>query len=421
MFFTSMSKPQLHKRFTTEQVKIILQWYSDKAIDLAGARERLEISEQHFFSLLKAYRRDSQSFSIAYPERRAHNRLSVSIDGAIRSELEKEKALIENRGIPVRQYNYTAVRDEVVKQFGQQISGEVVRKRAHAWGFTTAQPPPKRHDRIVQTTAVGMILQHDASDHLWTPYAEKKWQLITTLDDYSRKLLYADFFEHQTAWAHIEAVESVVLKYGAGLAYYVDSHSIFRFVCYRDSVWYNLVNGTDDVMTQWKRVVESCGMKVWHASSPQAKGKIERPYRWLQDRIVRRCAKEGIRTIVDARVILREEVERYNAHQVHSTTKEIPDIRFERAIREGASVLKQFALPKPFTSTKDIFCLREKRVVDGYRKVSWRKYLISVPVDIPVGAEVELHIIPDVEHPEIRVWFGNCVIAIAKIQPRRQN
>lgn len=421
MFFTSMSKQQLHKRFTSEQVKIILQWYCDKAIDLAGARERLELSEQGFFRLLRKYRNDPDSFAISYPHRAAHNRFGGEIDSSIRTELEKERSLIANPAIPLKQYNYSAVRDEVMRKLGRNISDETVRSRAHAWGFTTATPPPKRHDRIVLTTAAGMIFQHDASDHLWTPYAEKKWQLITTLDDYSRKLLYADFFEHQTAWAHIQAVESVILKYGTGLTYYVDSHSIFRFVCWRDSIWYIQVKGTDDVITQWKRVVESCGMKVWHASSPQAKGKIERPYRWLQDRIVRRCAKEEIRTIADARVILREEVERYNAHQVHSTTKEIPDIRFEKSIREGTSVLKPFKLTGPYQSTKDIFCLRETRKVDGYRKILWRTCAITVPPSIPVGSEVELHIIPEPERPEVRVWFKDRIVAIAKIQPRRRN
>ena len=416
-----MSKQQLHKRFTTEQVKIILQWHCDKSLDAAGAMERLAIGERQFFKLLKDYRKNPEMFSIEYPHREAHNHLSDDVDIVIRQELEKEKSLIQNPAIPVRQYNYAAVRDEIARTVGRSITSQTIRNRAHEWGFVTTKPPPQQHDRVVQTTAVGMIFQHDASDHLWSPYAEKKWHLITTLDDYSRKLLYADFFEHQTAWAHIEAVEAVVLKYGTGLAYYVDSHSIFRFVCWRDSIWYHQVKGTDDVMTQWKRVVELCGMKVWHASSPQAKGKIERPYRWLQDRIVRRCAKEGIKTIEDGRRILQEEVLRYNAHQVHSTTKEIPDIRFERAIRENNSVLKPFTVPAPFTSTKDIFCLREKRVVDGYRKVSWRKYLLSVPADIPVGAEIELHIIPDPNEPEIRLWFKEKIIAVAKIKPRRPN
>lgn len=115
MFFTSMSKQQLHKRFTADQVKIILQWYCDKAIDLKGARERLEISEQHFFRLLKNYKEHSATFSIQYPHREAHNRLEQKTDDAIRFELEKEKSLIQNHAMPVTQYNYAAVRDELMR------------------------------------------------------------------------------------------------------------------------------------------------------------------------------------------------------------------------------------------------------------------------------------------------------------------
>ena len=62
------------------------------------------------------------------------------------------------------------------------------------------------------------------------------------------------------------------------------------------------------------------GVDVSYALSPQAKGKIERPYRWLQDRIVRTCALENITTSEECRTVLKEEVNRYNNHQVHSTT-----------------------------------------------------------------------------------------------------
>ena len=70
---------------------------------------------------------------------------------------------------------------------------------------------------------------------------------------------------------------------------------------------------------------------VTYALSPQAKGKIERPYRWLQDRIVRTCALERISSFEEARTVLKEEVHRYNHLQVHSTTGEIPAIRFDNA------------------------------------------------------------------------------------------
>jgi len=413
-----MPKTQLHKRFTTEQVKVILQWYEEKALTLADARERLEVSEQRFFQLLHAWRKDTSAFSISYPRRRAHNELPEDVDTIIREELEKDKKLIENPAMPVRQYNYAAVRDAVSRRFGTSVSAQTVRRRAREWGFATPKPPPRRHDRIVLTTAPGMLLQHDASRHLWTPYTTEHWSLITTLDDFSRKLLYAELEERETAWAHISAAESIMLTYGAGLAYYVDSLRTFRFVSHRESLWYRLVHSTDEVMTQWKRVIEVCGMKVWYATSPQAKGKIERPYRWLQDRIVRRCAKEDVHDIQGARVILRDEVTRYNDHQVHSTTKEVPSMRFDRAVREGASVFRPFKLPPPYQSTKDIFCLRETRKIDGYRRISWQKYVCEVPPHVPPGAAVELHIIPDKENPELRVWFKDRVVLVVKFKPR---
>jgi hypothetical protein len=150
---------------------------------------------------------------------------------------------------------------------------------------------------------------------------------------------------------------------------------------------------------------------VSYALSAQAKGKVERPYRWLQDRIVRTCAIEKITAINDARAVLKEELNRYNNHQVHSTTGEIPSIRFARAMKEGKSLFRPFALPKPYTSTKDVFCLRETRRVNGYRKISLSNHDIPVP-NAPLREEVEAHLIPDVERGalEVRIWWENRMV-----------
>jgi hypothetical protein len=51
----------------------------------------------------------------------------------------------------------------------------------------------------VITTTIGALMQHDASTHRWSPFAEEKWTLITSLDDYSHKLLFADFFTLETS------------------------------------------------------------------------------------------------------------------------------------------------------------------------------------------------------------------------------
>jgi len=76
------------------------------------------------------------------------------------------------------------------------------------------------------------LIQHDSSYHRWSPYVDEKWWLITSLDDYSRYMLYADIVEKETTWKHITALESVWLRHGFPFKYYVDSHSIFRLIFY---------------------------------------------------------------------------------------------------------------------------------------------------------------------------------------------
>ena len=142
-----------------------------------------------------------------------------------------------------------------------------------------------------------------------------------------------------------------------------------------------------------------------------SKGKIERPYRWLQDRIVRTCARENLTTIDEVRSVLKEELNRYNNRQVHSTTKEIPNMRFEKARKQGNSLFRPFVLPEPYTSTKDVFCLREKRRVDGYRKISFLNHQIEVP-NVPLREEVDIHLLPNTEKDilEVRIWWNNRMV-----------
>jgi hypothetical protein len=216
-----------------------------------------------------------------------------------------------------------------------------------------------------------------------------------------------NFVQKDTTWAHIEATQTLMQAYGLPLRYYVDSLRVFRFVQGRDSFWRKHVLQTDDVDTQWRKMMRVLGVDVIYALSPRAKGKVERPYRWLQDRIVRTCALEDISAIEDVRLVLKEEVDRYNNHQVHSTTKEIPSIRFNRAKRDGNSLFRPFSLPEPYTSPKDVFCLRETRVVNGYRRISLFNHTIEV-LNVELHEEVEIHMVPDTAKQvmEIRIWWN---------------
>jgi hypothetical protein len=269
----------------------------------------------------------------------------------------------------------------------------------------------------VITHHAGELIQHDSSYHRWSPYIAEKFYLITSLDDYSRYLFYADVIERETSWAHITALESVCTRYGLPLSYYVDNHSMFRFLEKRDTMWTKHHARTDEKDPQWKQVLQELRVKVTYALSPQAKGKIERPYRWLQDRIVRTCAREKIETIAQVREILSYEVKRYNEHQVHSTTGEIPRIRLEKAIAEGKTLFRPFKLPFPYQSTKDIFCLRGSRITNAYRKISVNDIEFRVPGVDPYE-KVDLRMVPDPETglTEIRFWHNGKLVSTQKIK-----
>jgi len=275
----------------------------------------------------------------------------------------------------------------------------------------------KSHDRMILTDKVGVILQHDSSVHLFAPHAPTKWHLITTIDDYSRMVVFAKFVQDETAWDHILSIKAVCKKYGIPANYYVDNHSIFRFVERLESYWRTPRIKHSDVLTQWETVLKVLGVGVFHALSPQAKGKIERPYRWMQDRVVRRCAKEKVTTIERGQQILDEEIYRYNFKTVHSTTHEIPEIRFERAKNKGQSAFKEYKLPEPLKASEDVFCLREIRKVGPYHTISWRNRPLDVPKFIPMGATILLHIIPDKDKPQVRMWYQNELVNVLLLAP----
>jgi hypothetical protein len=185
----------------------------------------------------------------------------------------------------------------------------------------------------------------------------------------------------------------------------------------RDSYWRNHYQLTDEVVPQWKQVLDDYRIKVIYASSPQAKGKIERPYRWIQDRLVRTCYRENIRDIKEAQLTLNNFVQKYNYQLVHSTTGEIPYIRFQRAIREKRSLFREFTIRPPFKSTKDIFCLRVERMVNSYRKVSINNLELRVS-SAPLHERIQLRITPDKESglSEVRFWHEGELLGIQKVK-----
>jgi hypothetical protein len=196
-----MSK-QLHKNFTDGQVKTLLKSYLDKKIKINYILQMLKIKRSRFFELLAKYRKDQDNFSIQYERKTINRKIDPDIERNIIQELKIEKDLIKAKDIPIKWYNYSYIKDLLEQKYGQRVSLPTIIDRAKRNNFYFLRPKRKAHNREVIANYPGEIIQHDSSHHQFAPYAEK-WYLITSLDDYSRLILYAVLVERETTCGNI--------------------------------------------------------------------------------------------------------------------------------------------------------------------------------------------------------------------------
>lgn len=407
----------IHKKFNDQQVKELLQKYVNGEVERKHLQEILGIKKAMFFRILKAYRDNPKEFSVEYQRSGQTRSIAPEIKDNIIKELSIDKKAIQNKDIPLYKYNYSYVQKRLDQKYGQSVALSTVIRHARANDLCLPKrPKQKAHDREVWTTYTGQLIQHDASYHLWAPDAGIKWVLITSLDDYSRFMLYAKLIERESSWDHIQALQSVVVKYGAPLAYYTDCHSIFRYVKGRDQRHMSFEKFTDDVDPQWKKVVNDCKIKPIYALSPQAKGKVERPFGWLQDHLVRTCIRENVKDINHAQRVLNYERDHYNYKQFHTATKEIPSKRFNSAQEAKKSLFRTWVIPKPFLSLRDIFALRAERFVDNYHSVTIKNITVKLP-DVEPRYPVDIRIyILDQDFYELRFWFNAKLVKVERMK-----
>lgn len=160
---------QLHKRFTDEQVKDMLQRYLKQEIEGPYIRAMLGLGKTQFFKLLGRYQANPTTFSIQYTRRTPTHRLDPHIEQNIVKELAIDQRAIQNPQIPLRAYNYSYVQRRLQTHYRQTASLSTIIDRAKRHGFYLPRRSHKVHDREVLTRYVGELIQHDASHHLWAP------------------------------------------------------------------------------------------------------------------------------------------------------------------------------------------------------------------------------------------------------------
>lgn len=170
---------QLHKKFTDEQVKELLQRYVNKEIKREYIQQILGIKRRRFFLLIKKYTENPKDFSINYSRTGKTRSIDIAIEKNIIKELARDEKLIKDKSVPLKCYNYSYIQYLLETTYRQKVSLPTIIDCAKKNNFYIPRKPVKKiHDREVLTNHIGELIQHDSFYHLWSPYAPKNGILL---------------------------------------------------------------------------------------------------------------------------------------------------------------------------------------------------------------------------------------------------
>jgi hypothetical protein len=204
-------------------------------------------------------------------------------------------------------FGATLASEKLLEIEGIAVSRETVRRIQIRLGLH--KPKRRRAKRLFQLRErrprFGELIQIDGSPHDWFEGRGPRCTLIVFIDDATGRLTHLHFAPTETTKAYLQALRAHVLAHGLPLAFYSDRHGVFR------------VNAKEaqggDGFTEFGRVVERLRIELIHATTPQAKGRVERANQTLQDRLIKEMRLAGVSGIEEARAFVEGFRERWNA------------------------------------------------------------------------------------------------------------
>lgn len=245
-----------------------------------------------------------------------------------------------------------------------RLSRSSVRRIRRAAGLRSPQRrrAPRHRSRRERMPQAGMLLQADGSRHQWLGPDGPWLTLVGAIDDATGDVPYALFREQEDAQGYLLVLREVVRKRGVPLAFYSDRHTIFQSEAKHGLTLEEELNGKP-LPTQVRRVLDELGITWIGARSPQAKGRVERLWRTLQDRLCQELRLAGITTLEAANAALPALLVRHNA-------------RFRQKPAQPGSAYRRFPAGKHHN---DVFCFRYWRTVSRDNVVSLEGRIISLP------------------------------------------
>ena len=280
----------------------------------------------------------------------------------------------------------TFAAEKLVEVHGLKVSRETLRKWMQDAGIWLSRKQRRTfHQPRLRREAFGELIQIDGSDHRWFEDRGPACTLLVFIDDATSTLMQLRFVKSESTFSYFEALDIYLAAHGRPVAFYSDKHTIFRVA--------NQSAKSGHGMTQFGRALNELNIEILCANSSQAKGRVERANRTLQDRLVKELRLAGISDMDAANALLPDFTARYNAKFAKTPAR---SDNLHRALNIEPDRLR------------DVFCFRDERLVSKQLAFSYERQRIilaenDITRDLP-GKYVDTFAFPDGRF-EVR-WKG---------------
>jgi transposase len=350
-------------------LNVLSRWESAE-LNQEEAAELLGVSERTFRRWTRRYEEEGEAGLIDRRLGRASGR-RVPMDRA-----EEVERLYRERyqGFTVKHFH-----EHLVKDHGFGWGYTWLKLHLQWTGVVPKAPRKGAHRRKRERRPLpGMMLHQDGSRHAWLE-GQAALDLIVTLDDATGAIYSAFLIEEEGTASTFRALKEVFCEHGLPMSLYTDRGSHY----FRATRAGEIDRGSQ---TQVGRALEQLGVEHIGAFSPQARGRSERAFQTLQDRLPKELRLAGITTAEAANVFIREVY--LPAHNARFAVD---------PAGEGSAFT-----PIPGVDLDEILCVEEERQVGQDNCVSYRTLKLQIP-ESPmrphfVRARVKVHVYPDGSH-----------------------
>lgn len=291
------------------------------------------------------------------------------------AEIQRMLGLYEERyeGFTVKHFH-----EQLQKRHNYKLGYTVTRLSLQSAGLV--KPAPKRsahRKKRPRRPLIGMMLHQDASRFAWLAGDQLQYDLVVTLDDATSAIYSAFLVEEEGTQSSFRGIAEVIARHGLFCELYTDRGShYFHTPKAGEAV-------SKRVRTQVGRALAQLGIRHIAAYSPEARGRSERAFRTLQDRLPKELALAGIATLEAAnRWIAERYLPEHNA-------------AFAIAPEQAGSAF----VPDRAGQAGAILCIQEERRVGNDNTVKWRRLSLQIPPSPLrphfVRATVRVHEYPD--------------------------